>query len=308
MGNPSPFQGSMIRSLGTVTQTSKEVRFLLRLEAVHSGSQHFSNFSTDFTVFGRHTSWFVVWGFESFLVSLKPGLFLRFCFVFFFVVSGRFGVGAGRKGVKLSLLSLTGYVCDVRASKVSPSCALVGTGPHSQISDQTFWLSQVLLICHIRRVSELCRYYLGYQRVEWENCLNAAAPSQNFLPICELKVCVCLPSILSENRGNMSTSAVDGCLLGVWTSHSLTLLLSVSCSEFLKFTGAVPDSEGSDQNQNQDVDNAVFDFSKEVLSYLSTHLSVLTEPVKGGHDVVSLWCFLILINPKVRSLPFTLHE
>ena len=145
-----------------------------------------------FTVFGRHTSRFVVWGFESFLVSLKMGLFLCFCFVLLFVASGRFGgVWVRRKGVKMSLLSLPGYICDVHASTVSPSCAPVGTGPHSQISDRILRFSQVFHICHIWRVSKLCRFNMGYQKVERGNCLNAAPPSQNFLPNWELKVCVC---------------------------------------------------------------------------------------------------------------------
>lgn len=58
----------------------------------------------------------------------------------------------------------------------------------------------------------------------------------------------------------------------------------------------------------KDVDNVTFDFSKEVLSSLSVYLSVLIESVRGGQDVVSLWCSLNLINPKVRSFPLTLQE
>lgn len=197
-----------------------------------------------FTVFGRHTSRFVVWGFESFLVSLKMGLFLCFFFVLLFVASGRFGGGVvwvRRKGVKMSLLCSPGYICDVHASTVSPSCALVGTGPHSQISDRILRFSQVLHICHIWRVSKLCRFNMGYQKVEWENCINAAPPSQNFLPNCELKVCVCVSSQHPSWEQWQHIHFSHGWLPS--ESMNFTLRDSVGlCSyrESLKFPGSIP--------------------------------------------------------------------
>ena len=98
LGNPTPIQGSMIWSLGSMTPTSKKRCF--RLKA--GGSVlHISPISVqNFIVFGRHTSWFVAWGFESFLVSLKVGLFLCFCVALLFIASGFGGVCVSKKGVK----------------------------------------------------------------------------------------------------------------------------------------------------------------------------------------------------------------
>lgn len=66
----------------------------------------------------------------------------------------------------MSFLSLTEYIHDVHASKVSPICAITGTGPHSLISGQLFQLSCMLWIWPIQGVTKLRRYALGYRKVE----------------------------------------------------------------------------------------------------------------------------------------------
>lgn len=71
--------------------------------------------------------------FCEFPCFIKNGTFSVFlpCFVFrcFRKISGWRG---REEGSKTSLFSLSEDICDVRASNVSPSCALVGTGPRAR--------------------------------------------------------------------------------------------------------------------------------------------------------------------------------
>ena len=150
---------------------------------MYIGSQHFNNFSADFTVFGRQTSWFVVWGFESFLVSLKTGLFLCFCFVLFFVASSRFGVcvwGLGRSEVEISLLSFTESVCDVHASL--PLCTSWHSSTLPELRPDTPTQPSTPHLPH-SRISKLVDTLSGIPEGRVWNCLNASVPLQNFLPV-----------------------------------------------------------------------------------------------------------------------------
>lgn len=100
LGNPTPIQGLMIWSLGSKTPTPKKMCFRLKAGGSVRWLSTFQQFQCRILVFGRHTSRFVVWGFESFFASLKVGLFLCFCFALVFVASGFGGVCVSRKGVK----------------------------------------------------------------------------------------------------------------------------------------------------------------------------------------------------------------
>ena len=75
------------------------------------------------------------------------------------------GVGE-QEGSEMSWLTLTGSVCDMHVSTASPSCARVGTGPRSQISDPILRFSQGLHSGLIWRVPKFCGFSMGHPEVE----------------------------------------------------------------------------------------------------------------------------------------------
>ena len=230
-----------------------------RLEAVYVGSPHFTNFSAEFySVWQAH---FMVCGlrFWEFPCFIKSGAFSVFLLCFAVHCFRIWGGVCEQEGSEMSWLTLTGSVCDVHASTASPSCARVGTGPHSWISDPIFRLSQGL------RSGLIWRVQYGTPRSRTRNCLNALPPSQDFLPSCDLQVCVASQPPCWEQWQHIHP-VVDGWLLRVWTSHCLTLSASVPTESPLSVLSLCHTGRfWQSQKQNQEDDNVIFCFCKEVL-------------------------------------------
>lgn len=190
------------------------------------------------------------------------GLFLCFCIVFSLLPAdfeSSKGGGLGRERGSENIFTVFHWTRMWRARLWSFShCAPFGTGPHSQSSDQIFQLNPARHVCHIQGFLSL---YLGYQKVGCETALMLLPPHRIFFFV-DWRY-VCLPNILFENSGHMSTSAVDGCLPRVWTWHPPNCWSLYPAVSPLNLLDLYHTERGPTRSkQNQGVDNITFDYLK----------------------------------------------